>query len=391
VEKVRAGDAPFFEPGLDEAVRTGVESGNLTAITSTEEAVRDADIALLCVGTPSERNGNLGLDQLRRVVEDIRQHLPSRDTRPFIVAVRSTVFPGTCEDIVESALRDFPNVDVVSNPEFLREGTAMRDFVEPALIVVGGSSPEAVRKVADLYAPLRLAPCLVSLRTAEMIKYACNAFHAVKICFANEIGALSEKLGVDGHEVMRTFCQDARLNISPAYLRPGFAFGGSCLPKDLRALTYRASRLDLDLPLLESALPSNEAHLRRATEAVMDTGAKRLGIIGLTFKENTDDLRESPVITMLEFLIGKGYDLRVYDPNVTLEGIYGSNRAFLLNAIPHIGRLLVAAPDAVMDWADHLIVTQKPSAAVQDAIRASGLPVLDVAGVLSRGKAARTV
>jgi GDP-mannose 6-dehydrogenase len=287
---------------------------------------------------------------------------------------------------VESALTGFPNVSVVSNPEFLREGTAMRDFVEPALVVVGGSNPDAVKKVADLYAPLRLETCLVSLRTAEMIKYACNAFHAVKICFANEIGALSEKLGVDGWEVMRTFCQDTRLNISPAYLKPGFAFGGSCLPKDLRALVYRASRLDVDVPLLESALPSNDAHLQRATEAVMDTGARRIGVLGLTFKENTDDLRESPVITLLEYLIGKGRDLRIYDPHVSLDTIYGSNRNFLLNAIPHIGRLLVSSPTEVTGWADHLVITQKPSAAMLEAVESSGLPVLDVAGALAPNK-----
>jgi GDP-mannose 6-dehydrogenase len=391
VAKIRAGEAPFFEPGLDEAVRSAAQSGNLQATSSAEDAFHNADIALLCVGTPSERNGNLGLDQLRRVVDEIADHLRHRGGRPLIVAVRSTVFPGTCEEIVESAFREYPGVHVVSNPEFLREGTAMRDFVEPALIVVGGSNAAAVRQVADLYAPLGIEPCLVSLRTAEMIKYACNAFHAVKICFANEIGALSESLGVDGQEVMRTFCQDARLNISPAYLRPGFAFGGSCLPKDLRALVYRASRLDLQLPLLESALPSNDAHLRRATHAVLDTGARRIGVMGLTFKENTDDLRESPVITMLEYLIGKGLDLRIYDPHVSLDSIYGSNRNFLLNAIPHIGRLLVSSPGDVTGWADCLVITQKPPAAVLDAIEASHLPVVDVAGRLARKVQGSTV
>jgi GDP-mannose 6-dehydrogenase len=385
-EKVQAGEAPFFEPGLEAAVRSGVESGKLTATTSTETALHDADVALLCVGTPSERNGNLGLDQLRRVVQEIRDHLPARAGKPLIVAVRSTVFPGTCEEIVESQLAEFSNVDVVSNPEFLREGTAMRDFIEPALVVVGGSNPAAVQRVASLYAPLHLDPCLVSLRTAEMIKYACNAFHAVKICFANEIGALSERLGVDGHEVMETFCRDTRLNISAAYLRPGFSFGGSCLPKDLRALVYRASRLDIELPLLASAMPSNNAHLKRAVEAVLNTGARRIGVMGLTFKENTDDLRESPVITMLEFLIGKGLDVRIYDPHISVDSIYGSNRDFLLNAIPHIGRLLVSAPSAVTSWADYLVVTQRPPAAVLDAIDGSGLPVLDVAGVLAKAK-----
>jgi GDP-mannose 6-dehydrogenase len=383
VEKIQAGEAPFFEPGLGESVRSAVASGKLRATTSTEEALRESGIALLCVGTPSERNGNLGLDQLRRVVEEIKAHLPERAGKRLIIAVRSTVFPGTCEEIVEAPLRDFPNVFVVSNPEFLREGTAMRDFTEPALIVVGGSNSDAVRAVADLYSPLGLESCLVSLRTAEMIKYSCNAFHAVKICFANEIGALSEKLGVDGHEVMRTFSQDTRLNISPAYLRPGFAFGGSCLPKDLRALVYRASRLDLELPLLESALPSNEAHLQRATDAILDTRANRIGVLGLTFKENTDDLRESPVITMLEYLIGKGKDVRIYDPHISLDSIYGSNRNYLLNAIPHIGRLLVASPSAVTGWADQLVLTQKPTPAMLEAIEASSLPLLDVAGVIA--------
>jgi GDP-mannose 6-dehydrogenase len=324
------------------------------------------------------------------VVEEIKDHLPARGAKQLIIAVRSTVFPGTCEEVVELPLREFSNVDVVSNPEFLREGTAMRDFTEPALVVVGGSNPAAVKSVAELYAPLRLETCMVSLRTAEMIKYACNAFHAVKICFANEIGALSEKLGVDGHEVMRTFCQDTRLNISPAYLRPGFAFGGSCLPKDLRALVYRASRLDIALPMLEAALPSNEEHLRRATEQVMDSSSRRIGVMGLTFKENTDDLRESPVITMLEYLIGKGRDVRIYDPNVSMDSIYGSNRNFLLNAIPHIGKLLVSTPQAVTEWADALVITQKPPAAVLAAIEESGLPTIDVAGVLTRAKAPAT-
>ena len=385
VEKVNAGQAPFFEPGLDEAVQEAATSGLLTATTSTAAAVAASDIALLCVGTPSERNGNLGLDQLRRVTEDIASNLGGR-TRPFIIAVRSTVFPGTAEEVVESAVSGFAGVRVVSNPEFLREGTAMKDFVEPALIVVGGSDPDAVRSVADLYAPLGIEPCLVSLRTAEMIKYACNAYHAVKVCFANEIGALSEAMGVDGREVMATFCRDTRLNVSAAYLRPGFAFGGSCLPKDLRALAYRANRLDLKLPLLESALPSNQAHLQRAIDTVLYAPAERIGILGLAFKENTDDLRESPVVTMLEHLIGKGRSLKIYDPHVSLDSIYGTNKNYLLNAIPHIGRLLVSSPREVTSWADCLVVTHKPSGAVHEAIEESGLPIIDVAGALEKSR-----
>jgi len=263
INDVAAGRAPFYEPGLQELVSKGVESGLLTATQSTADALKNADVALICVGTPSERNGNLGLDQLRRVVEEIAEHLTGR-TKPLVLAVRSTVFPGTCEEVVIPRLAGVSGVNVVSNPEFLREGAAVKDFLEPSLVVVGGYDKTSVEAVAGLYAPLPGKPCLVSLRTAEMIKYACNAFHAVKIAFANEIGALAEKMDVDGLEVMNTLCTDVRLNASAAYLKPGFAFGGSCLPKDLRALTYRAKRLDLELPLLTNTLSSNDAQLKRA-------------------------------------------------------------------------------------------------------------------------------
>jgi GDP-mannose 6-dehydrogenase len=377
VSSVLGGVAPFFEPGLPEMVKANVAAGRLRATTSLTDAIKDADIALICVGTPSEKSGNLGLDQLRRVVAEIAKNLPGR-SKPLIVAVRSTVFPGTCEEIVIPALGG--HAQVVSNPEFLREGVAVKDFMEPSLVVVGGTDRATVEKVAAVYQPLGFEACLVTLRTAEMIKYACNAFHAVKIAFANEIGALSSSLGVDGREVMDTVCKDVKLNASAAYLKPGFAFGGSCLPKDLRALVYRASRLDLKLPLLESSLPSNESHLARAIHDVLDLPGKRLGVIGLAFKENTDDLRESPVVSLLEQLIGKGRDLRVFDPHIKLEEIYGSNRNFILQQIPHIGRLLQPNVEKVLDWADHLIVAQKPSDEMAGKIAASGLPILDLVG-----------
>ncbi len=379
VKCVREHRAPFYEPGLEELVRDNVSAERLSASTSLAEGLRDADIALVCVGTPSEKNGNLGLEQLRRVVSEIAATLVAR-TKPLVVAIRSTVFPGTCEDVVWPALDGHTDVDIVSNPEFLREGAAVKDFIEPSLVVVGGSNPLAVKRVADLYAPLGIAPCLVSLRTAEMIKYACNAFHAVKICFANEVGALSSKLGVDAAEVMDTLCADEKLNVSRAYLAPGFAFGGSCLPKDLRALVYRANRLDLKLPLLESALPSNDQHLRRATEAVMELPAKRIGVIGLAFKENTDDLRESPVVSMLEYLLGKGREIRVFDPHIRLEALYGSNRNFILETIPHIGRLLESSLDGLLGWAESLVVAQKQTPETAERIRASELPVIDLVG-----------
>ena len=381
IESIRKSHAPFFEPGLEDLISANVAAGRLSATDSAAEAVADADICLLCVGTPSERNGNLGLDQLRRVTEDIRAAFAARTTKKkLIIAVRSTVFPGTCEQVVAPLLEGLEGISIVSNPEFLREGSAVVDFREPTLVVVGGNDPESVAMVAELYEPLGVNACQVSLRTAEMIKYACNAFHAVKISFANEIGALCEPLGIDAAEVMSTLCVDTRLNISTAYLKPGFAFGGSCLPKDLRALAYRANRLDLKLPLLESAMPSNHEHLRRAIDKVQNLTCARIGVIGLAFKENTDDLRESPVITLLEHLIGKGRDVRVYDPHIKLHAIYGTNRSFVLNAIPHIGRLMEASVDDLLGWSEAVVVAQKPSSTLAARIQSSGLPVIDLVG-----------
>ncbi len=378
VNNVLAGTAPFYEPGLEEIVRETAENGLLTATTSLEEGLRDADIALICVGTPSESNGNLGLGQLKRVSEDIGAQMPGREKR-LIVVVRSTVFPGTCEEVVIPALGVGGECAVVSNPEFLREGTAVRDFMEPSLLVVGGHDPSAVQAVAELYETLSVKACKVTLRTAEMIKYACNCFHAVKIGFANEIGALCGKLDIPAAEVMHTFCQDDKLNISAAYLRPGFAFGGSCLPKDLRALTYRAQRLDLNLPLLQNVLPANEQQLRRAVDRVMALPAKRLGVYGLAFKENTDDLRESPIVTLLEHLIGKGREVRVYDPHIQMDQIYGANKNFVLNAIPHIGKLLTGSLAELLENSDHLVLAQKPTPAAMVQIESAGLATLSIA------------
>ena len=379
VASIQAGRAPFYEPGLAELIQEGRSSGRLSATTLLEPAIQQAEIALICVGTPSERNGDLGLDQLRRVFGEIAAAW-NNDGRRLIVAVRSTVFPGTCEKLTAECLGPADRFAVVSNPEFLREGSAVLDSLEPSLLVVGGDCPCAVERVAQLYQPLGVEACLVSLRTAEMIKYACNTFHAVKVAFANEMGALSGALGIPGAEVMDTLCRDTRLNISPAYLKPGFAFGGSCLPKDLRALVYRASRLDLKVPLLDTVLPSNEQHLRRAIQNVMDLPAARLGVFGLAFKENTDDLRESPVVALLEHLIGKGRQVRVYDPQIRLEQIYGSNQRFVLAAIPHIATLLESSVEHLLQWAGHVILTQRPAPSDGAAIRSSGLPVLDLTG-----------
>lgn len=377
VGNVLAGRAPFYEPGLEEIVRETAACGRLRATTSLEEGIRDADIALICVGTPSAPNGNLGLEQLQRVSEEIGALLAGR-SKQLVVVVRSTVFPGTCEEVVMPAFGDSVNAAVVSNPEFLREGTAVRDFMEPSLLVVGGTDSAAVSMVASLYHGLPVHPCLVTLRTAEMIKYACNCFHAVKIGFANEIGALCRELDIPSDEVMQTLCKDEKLNISTAYLKPGFAFGGSCLPKDLRALTYRAARLDLHLPLLENVLPSNERHLRRAIDKALALPAGQIGIYGLAFKENTDDLRESPIVTLIEQLLGKGRELRVHDPHIQMDRIYGANKNFVLNAVPHIGKLLTGSVDEMLEGCASVIIAQKPTPDAITRIEASGLAVLNV-------------
>jgi GDP-mannose 6-dehydrogenase len=379
VQSVIDGVAPFFEPGLDVIVRDAVAAGRLTATTSLAEGLREASIALICVGTPSDRNGNLSLEQLRRVSEEIAALVAERK-QPLIVAIRSTVWPGTSEELYNSVFHNSPLVKMVGNPEFLREGTAVRDFLEPSLLVVGGDDGDSVRRVTALYAGLPGEACIVALRTAETIKYTCNAFHALKIAFANEVGALCDRLDIPANQVMDTLCQDVKLNISKAYLKPGFAFGGSCLPKDLRALTYRAARLDLGLPLLGSILPSNEEHLRRATRAVLDLPARKIGVYGLTFKEDTDDVRESPVVTLLEQIIGKGRDVRVFDPHLVLDKIYGSNQDFLLAAIPHIGKLLCRDLAAVLEHAECLLLTQRPSAPERALIERSQVPILDLTG-----------
>jgi GDP-mannose 6-dehydrogenase len=377
VRSVLAGRSPFYEPGLEEVLGETLAAKRLTATADAGQALAESSIAMICVGTPSQRNGNQDLRHLERVLRQIAGHVAGR-REPLTVAVRSTVFPGTCAEVVIPALSDALTVTAVSHPEFLREGQALRDFMNPPLLVVGGSDPARVAEVAALYRSLPVEPCLVSLGAAEMIKYACNAFHAVKVAFANEIGALSERGGVSGVEVMEMFCRDETLNLSRAYLRPGFAFGGSCLPKDLRALAFRAKHADLKLPLIESVLASNSEHLARATEQVMELGSKRIGFFGLAFKENTDDLRESPVVSLLEHLTGKGRQVRVFDPHIQLDNIYGSNQRFLLQAIPHIGKLLDATLEKTLEWAEALVIAQKPSPGQLKQIRASGLPVTDL-------------
>lgn len=379
--KVRAvadGAAPFYEPGLEELLKDGVQSARLSATTDTVAALAGADIALICVGTPSDESGNLDMTFLRRVTAEIVPTLDQRQV-PLLVTVRSTVFPGINEQLYNEVFGCHPMVRMVSNPEFMREGAAVRDFMEPALLVVGSDDEAAARQVAKLYSVLATEACIVSIRTAEMIKYACNAYHAVKVAFANEIGSYCTRMGIPADEVMDTFCRDEKLNISKAYLRPGFAFGGSCLPKDLRAINFRARNAGIDLPLLASVLPSNDQQLKRLVDRALELPGQRLGIFGLAFKENTDDLRESPVVHFIEQLIGKGRNLRIFDPHIDLTKIYGSNQRYLFRAIPHIGNLMQTSLDDVLGWADNIVVAQSPSAEMRDRLTACGKPLLFLA------------
>jgi GDP-mannose 6-dehydrogenase len=381
IASLRRGEIPIFEPGLHALVASNVKAKRLDFTTDLTAPVAEADAVFIAVGTPSRRgDGHADLSYVYAAAREIAAALQG-----FTVVITKSTVPVGTGDEVERIIREArPDADVaiVSNPEFLREGAAVRDFMEPSLLVIGGSSQAAVQQVASIYTGLPVEPSIVALRTAEMIKYACNAFHAVKISFANEIGALAGELGIDGAEVMDTLCRDRALNISSAYLKPGFAFGGSCLPKDLRALVYRASRLDLKLPLLESVLPSNNAQLDRAISLALDLPSERIGVFGLAFKENTDDLRESPVVLLLETLIGKGRKVRVHDPHIQLGEIYGSNQRYIMNAIPHIGNLLDDQLDAMLQWAGHVIVAQKPSPLIQQRLEASGKPLVDLVGAL---------
>jgi GDP-mannose 6-dehydrogenase len=318
----------------------------------------------VCVGTPSQPNGNLDLRFIRRICEQIGDALKNKSSRHTVI-IRSTVLPGTMRDIVvpilEESSQKKAGVDfgVCHNPEFLREGSAVKDFYAPPKTVIGELDRPSGCLLAKLYEKLDAPLIRTTIETAEMVKYVDNCWHALKIGFANEIGNLSKALRIDAHEVMNIFCQDRKLNISPAYLIPGFAFGGSCLPKDLRALTYKAKTADLELPIVSSILPSNEMQISRGVQLIIEKGHKKIGILGFSFKAGTDDLRESPIIEVIERLLGKGYELRIYDKNVNIASLVGANRDFILNRIPHISRLMVDRVEAVLDFAETVVVGNK--------------------------------
>ena len=361
VDLINAGQSPIIEKHIDTIIAEQVGAGRLSATTDAAQAVATTDVALVCVGTPSQPNGDLDLSYVRHVSEDIGRALQDRDGF-YVVAVRSTMLPGSVQGVVVPALeaasqkqvgQDF---GVCINPEFLREGTAVADYQNPPFTLIGADDERTAGVVADLYAPLDAPLYTTSVAAAEMVKYTSNAFHALKISFANEIGLLCKSAGIDSHTVMDIFVKDTQLNISDKYLKPGFAFGGSCLPKDVRAITYRAKTLDLELPVLKAILPSNDNHIEHALRLVEDLGNKRVGLLGLSFKAGTDDLRESPVVTLVEKLLGKGYDLRIYDRNVSLAAIIGANKRYIEQVIPHISSLLVPDIEDVLEHADTLVI-----------------------------------
>lgn len=361
VELIAGGRPAVVEERIGELTAEMVASGALRATTDVAGAVRATEISLVCVGTPSAPNGSLSTVYLERVAEEIGTVLADTP-RWHTVVFRSTMLPGTCTDllipILEKASGKSAGVDfgVAVNPEFLREGSSVRDFFEPPKTVIGVLDPASADLVAALYDGLPGEVFRVPIAVAEMAKYADNAFHGLKIAFANELGAICHAFGVDSHGMMDVFLADRKLNISPAYLRPGFAFGGSCLPKDLRGLVYAARRADVSVPLLSHVLPSNEEHLRRAFDLVTASGRRRIGLFGLSFKPGTDDLRESPLVDLAERLLGKGYDLRIYDANVALSRLMGANREYVEGRLPHLGELLSNSVDEVLEHAEVCVV-----------------------------------
>lgn len=361
VDLINRGQSPIIEKDIGEIIATETKRGKLRATSEVAAAIDATDLSFVCVGTPSQPNGNLDLRYIRRICEQIGGALKRKSSR-HVVVIRSTVLPGTMRGIIIPILEEFSTkkagVDfgVGNNPEFLREGSAVKDFRSPPKTVIGELDGSCGEILTELYSGIDAPLIKTDLETAEMIKYVDNSWHALKIGFANEIGNLCKSFGIDSHKVMDIFCQDRKLNISSSYLTPGFAFGGSCLPKDLRAISHQAKMRDLQLPILTSILPSNEIQIARGLQMIIDGGNLRVGVLGFSFKAGTDDLRESPVIEVIERLIGKGFDLRIYDKNVNLASLVGANRDFILNHIPHISKLMVSDVASVLKHAQTVVI-----------------------------------
>ncbi len=387
VDSINCGRAPVIERDIESLISRAVEAGRLRATTDSLEAILECELILVCVGTPSKSNGDLDLTYLRRVSEEIGEALATK--QEFLtIAVRSTVLPGTVRKVVIPALEACSGKELANDfgvcfhPEFLREGTAVADFYQPPRIVIASSDDVSRSRLEAINAGLDAPIFHVDFETAEMVKYADNAWHALKVTFANEIGSISKALAIDGVGVMDIFCADTKLNISANYLKPGFAFGGSCLPKDVRAFAYRGRTLDLDLPVLSAILPSNQSHIKRALDIIMNLGHREIGVLGLSFKSGTDDLRESPAVEIVERLIGKGYNVRIFDSNVRLGNLVGANREFIMEHLPHIANILTESIDEVMNHAKTVVVSNadKSFMSVVERLRL-GQCVVDLVGI----------
>jgi GDP-mannose 6-dehydrogenase len=370
LKAIEAGKAPVEEPGLERLIADAVAAGRMRVSRSPESAIEDADLSFICVGTPSQTNGSINLDYVERVCRQIGQALAKR--RPgHVVVVRSTCLPGTMAQLVRPTLESASgrkhgeHFFTAFNPEFLREGSAIRDYRKPPKVVIGTDSEYAANLMKAIYGYLDAPFIVLNPEVAEMVKYVDNAWHALKIVFGNEIGELCLAAGVDSHAVMDVFLQDKQLNISPAYLRPGFAFGGSCLPKDLRALMHFIRHRDLHLPVLDHTLSSNAATLERVIRRILSSDVKRVGIYGLSFKPNTDDLRESPLVTLAERLIGKGLEIRIYDEYIQMEKLTGTNREYIDRHLPHLVRLLVNGFDYFDNFAEMVVIGHRTERAVE--------------------------
>jgi len=387
VHMVREGRSPILEDDIAELIHKVVTDGRLTATSDVALAVEESDMAIICVGTPSDNKGGLDTSYLERVAVEIGAALRQKKDR-YTVVVRSTMVPGTSRSVVIPALekaaerRVGHGLGYAVNPEFLREGTSVQDFRQPPKTVIGQADDLSGEDVADLYTNISAPIFRVDLGVAEMVKYADNSFHAVKITFANEMGIICKALGLDSHEVMRIFKSDTKLNISTAYLTPGFAFGGSCLPKDLRALTHTARHLDVHVPMIESVVAANESIIDRVFELILATGYRRVGLFGLSFKPGTDDLRESPLVTLAERCIGRGLELLIWDDQVRLSSIRGANRAFIDDRIPHLSKLLVSSPESVARHAEIAVLGTNKPAAVDAVASSSATEIVDLVRVV---------
>lgn len=397
VELINAGQSPIVEDRVAELVASHVAEGRISATTDPAEAIAATDLAIVCVGTPGQDNGALDLTYLERASSNIGAALATRDGY-FGVVIRSTVLPGTCRNVVVPAIeassgkRHGVDFGVVMNPEFLREGSAVYDFHHPPKLVVGSGGGAEADRTAEML--LSLAPpgdypvIQTAFEVAEMVKYVDNTWHALKVAFGNEIGRICDPLEIDSHQVMDIFCQDTKLNISAKYLKPGMAFGGSCLPKDVRAMTHHARTNDVDLPLLYNLTASNESHLERALKLILDTGVREVAILGLSFKAGTDDLREAPMVEVAERLIGKGLKLSIYDHNVSLARLTGANARFIHDHLPHIGELLVDDVNKAIDGAEAVVIgNSNPDFAEVAAGLGPDIHVIDLVRVVADGSA----